>query len=68
MSTPSFAVNERVHCYYGPLINEAKVLKCEIWDETNTKLDTTMVLMGELLVPTIRMSWRDVRTPSSVIL
>jgi hypothetical protein len=40
MSTPSFAVNERVLCYHGPLIYEAKVLKCEIWDETNTKLDT----------------------------
>jgi mortality factor 4-like protein 1 len=40
MSTPSFAVNERVLCYHGPLVYEAKVLKCEIWDETNTKLDT----------------------------
>jgi mortality factor 4-like protein 1 len=40
MSTLSFAVNERVLCYHGPLVYEAKVLKCEIWDETNTKLDT----------------------------
>jgi hypothetical protein len=40
MSTPSFAVNERVLCYHGPLVYEAKVLKCETWDETNTKLDT----------------------------
>jgi len=40
MSTPSFTVNERVLCYHGPLIYEAKVLKCEVWDETNTKLDT----------------------------
>jgi mortality factor 4-like protein 1 len=40
MSTPSFSVNERVLCYHGPLIYEAKVLKCEVWDETNTKLDT----------------------------
>lgn len=40
MSTPSFATNERVLCYHGPLIYEAKVLKCEVWDETNTKLDT----------------------------
>ncbi|KAI9513477.1 MRG-domain-containing protein [Russula earlei] len=37
---PSFVVNERVLCYHGPLIYEAKVLKCEVWDETNTKLDT----------------------------
>jgi hypothetical protein len=40
MSAPSFSVNERVLCYHGPLIYEAKVLKCEVWDETNTKLDT----------------------------
>jgi hypothetical protein len=40
MSTPSFATNERVLCYHGPLIYEAKVLKCEVWDETNTKLDS----------------------------
>jgi hypothetical protein len=40
MSTPSFATNERVLCYHGPLVYEAKVLKCEVWDETNTKLDS----------------------------
>ena|SRR6266850_2985061 len=40
MSAPSFSGNERVLCYHGPLIYEAKVLKCEVWDETNTKLDT----------------------------
>jgi mortality factor 4-like protein 1 len=40
MSSPSFATNERVLCYHGPLIYEAKVLKCEVWDETNTKLDS----------------------------
>ncbi|KAI0252848.1 MRG-domain-containing protein [Lactifluus subvellereus] len=40
MSAPSFSLGERVLCYHGPLIYEAKVLKCEIWDETNTKLDT----------------------------
>jgi mortality factor 4-like protein 1 len=40
MSAPSFALGERVLCYHGPLIYEAKVLKCEVWDETNTKLDT----------------------------
>jgi hypothetical protein len=40
MSTPSFTTNERVLCYHGPLVYEAKVLKCEVWDETNTKLDT----------------------------
>ncbi|KAG6373570.1 MRG-domain-containing protein [Boletus reticuloceps] len=33
-----FTVNERVLCYHGPLIYEAKVLKTEMWDETNTKL------------------------------
>ena len=31
---------ERVLRYHGPLIYEAKVLKCETWDETSTKLDT----------------------------
>ena len=32
-----FAVGERVLCYHGPLIYEAKILKSEVWDETNTK-------------------------------
>ena len=31
---------ERVLRYHGPLIYEAKVLKCKTWDETSTKLDT----------------------------
>ena len=35
-----FSINERVLCYHGPLIYEAKVLKSETWDETNTKLGT----------------------------
>ncbi|KAF8127639.1 MRG-domain-containing protein [Boletus edulis] len=36
--TLPFTVNERVLCYHGPLIYEAKVTKTEMWDETNTKL------------------------------
>lgn len=37
-STPNtYAVNERVLCYHGPLVYEAKILKTEHWDETNTK-------------------------------
>ena len=36
----TFSPNERVLCYHGPLIYEAKVLKSEVWDETNTKLGT----------------------------
>ncbi|KAF9242805.1 MRG-domain-containing protein [Melanogaster broomeanus] len=36
MSTP-FVVNERVLCYHGPLIYEAKILKADVWDESNTK-------------------------------
>ncbi|KAF8550704.1 MRG-domain-containing protein [Imleria badia] len=36
--TLPFTVNERVLCYHGPLIYEAKILKTEMWDETNTKL------------------------------
>ncbi|KAH9840755.1 MRG-domain-containing protein [Rhodofomes roseus] len=38
MSTGVFAPNERVLCYHGPLVYEAKVLKMEHWDELNTKL------------------------------
>jgi mortality factor 4-like protein 1 len=34
----SYAPNERVLCYHGPLIYEAKVLKAENWDENTTKL------------------------------
>ncbi|GJJ14293.1 hypothetical protein Clacol_008557 [Clathrus columnatus] len=39
MSTPApvFQVNERVLCYHGPLIYEAKVLKVETWDEKTTR-------------------------------
>ncbi|KAF9221057.1 MRG-domain-containing protein [Gyrodon lividus] len=37
MATP-FVVNERVLCYHGPLIYEAKILRAEVWDESNTKL------------------------------
>lgn len=38
-STPpaTFAVNERVLCYHGPLVYEAKILKTEHWDEQSTK-------------------------------
>ncbi|KAI0791376.1 MRG-domain-containing protein [Abortiporus biennis] len=34
----SYIINERVLCYHGPLIYEAKVLKVENWDETNAKI------------------------------
>jgi len=37
MSAPTFVTNERVLCYHGPLIYEAKVLKVETWDETDKK-------------------------------
>ncbi|KAH8109120.1 MRG-domain-containing protein [Phellopilus nigrolimitatus] len=37
MSTVQFAPNERVLCYHGPLVYEAKVLKADNWDETNTQ-------------------------------
>ena len=40
MSTVSFSVGERVLCYHGPLIYESKILKGEVWDEANTKLET----------------------------
>ncbi|KIO27401.1 hypothetical protein M407DRAFT_191103 [Tulasnella calospora MUT 4182] len=39
MST-AYAVNERVLCYHGPLVYEAKVLKTAYWDETTTKTGT----------------------------
>ncbi|EJT98250.1 MRG-domain-containing protein [Dacryopinax primogenitus] len=35
----SFSINEKVLCYHGPLLYEAKVLKNETWDDTNSKLD-----------------------------
>jgi hypothetical protein len=31
-----FLINERVLCYHGPLIYEAKILKAEVWDELST--------------------------------
>ncbi|ETW76788.1 hypothetical protein HETIRDRAFT_430103 [Heterobasidion irregulare TC 32-1] len=37
-SSSVYNVNEKVLCYHGPLIYEAKVLKVEHWDETTTKL------------------------------
>ncbi|EMD35829.1 hypothetical protein CERSUDRAFT_96052 [Gelatoporia subvermispora B] len=33
----TFTQNERVLCYHGPLVYEAKVLKVEHWDEATTK-------------------------------
>jgi len=33
-----FNVNDRVLCYHGPLIYEAKVLKVETWDEAMSPL------------------------------
>lgn len=36
MSQPTFTPNERVLCYHGPLIYEAKVLKAETWDESTS--------------------------------
>ncbi|KAN0139241.1 MRG domain containing protein [Lactarius tabidus] len=40
MSAVSFSAGERVLCYHGPLIYESKILKGEVWDEANTKLET----------------------------
>jgi mortality factor 4-like protein 1 len=39
-STTTFSQNERVLCYHGPLIYEAKILKIENWDETTSKSGT----------------------------
>ena len=36
-SAQTFTPNERVLCYHGPLIYEAKILKAETWDERNTQ-------------------------------
>ncbi|OCH89940.1 MRG-domain-containing protein [Obba rivulosa] len=33
----TFVQNERVLCYHGPLVYEAKILKVEHWDEATTK-------------------------------
>ncbi|KAI0808081.1 MRG-domain-containing protein [Fomes fomentarius] len=41
MAAQSFAVGERVLCYHGALIYEAKVLKAEVWDEKNTQSGVT---------------------------
>ncbi|KAH9946573.1 MRG-domain-containing protein [Amylocystis lapponica] len=38
MATTTFAQGERVLCYHGPLVYEAKILKIENWDESTTKL------------------------------
>ena len=35
--TTTFTQNERVLCYHGPMIYEAKILKIDNWDETTTK-------------------------------
>ncbi|KAI0739504.1 MRG-domain-containing protein [Daedaleopsis nitida] len=43
MSAQSFNVGERVLCYHGPLIYEAKILKSETWDERNTQTGVTGV-------------------------
>jgi len=32
-----FVVNERVLCYHGPVIYEAKILKAEMFDDANTQ-------------------------------
>ena len=37
-SSSVYNVNEKVLCYHGPFIYEAKALKVENWDETTTKL------------------------------
>ena len=36
-STTTFTQNERVLCYHGPMIYEAKILKIDNWDETSTR-------------------------------
>ncbi|TFK51497.1 MRG-domain-containing protein [Heliocybe sulcata] len=36
-STPTYSVNERVLCYHGPLIYEAKILQYENWDEKTSR-------------------------------
>ncbi len=41
MAAQSFAVGERVLCYHGQLIYEAKVLKAEVWDERKTQSGMT---------------------------
>ena len=36
-STTTFTQNERVLCYHGPMIYEAKILKIDNWDESTTR-------------------------------
>lgn len=35
-TTVQFPVNERVLCFHGPVIYEAKIVKTDVFDETNT--------------------------------
>jgi len=35
-SNETYTANERVLCYHGPLIYEAKVMKVKVFDEGNT--------------------------------
>ena len=35
--TTTFTQNERVLCYHGPMIYEAKILKIDNWDEATTR-------------------------------
>lgn len=37
----TYTANERVLCYHGPLLYEAKILKAETWDETTTTTGIT---------------------------
>ena len=39
-STTTFTQNERVLCYHGPMIYEAKILKIDNWDETSSRTGT----------------------------
>lgn len=32
-----YVMNERVLCFHGPVIYEAKILKAEMFDDTNTQ-------------------------------
>ncbi|CCL98454.1 uncharacterized protein FIBRA_00452 [Fibroporia radiculosa] len=42
MTTPMgiYSQGERILCYHGPLVYEAKIIKIEHWDETTTKMGT----------------------------
>jgi mortality factor 4-like protein 1 len=39
--TPTYSVKEKVLCYHGPLVYEAKILKSQKFDDTNTKTGIT---------------------------